>query len=135
MHHFRFAMLLCVLLIAGCETITAKIPGLRASTPSETALSEGIKDYEEASYPEAEKHFLKAQELRLESKSSQIKAYKYLAFIHCTTSREKLCRSEFRKVLELDPHYDLEAAEAGHPLWGPVFRSVKTEMASAAKKK
>jgi hypothetical protein len=35
------------------------------------------------------------------------------------------CRDEFRKVLEIDPSFDLRDDEAGHPTWGPVFRSVK----------
>jgi len=129
MRHFSFTTLLfATLLVAGCANIPLKSPG-------EAALSEGISNYEEAKYPEAEKHIQTALELRLESKSSQVKAYKYLAFIHCASSREKLCRSDFKKALELDPHFDLEAAEAGHPLWGPVFRSVKAEMAAAARKK
>jgi hypothetical protein len=25
----------------------------------------------------------------------------------------------------LDPSFELEASEAGHPIWGPVFRNVK----------
>jgi hypothetical protein len=35
------------------------------------------------------------------------------------------CRDEFRAALDIDPSMQLEPAEAGHPVWGPVFRSVK----------
>ena len=59
------------------------------------------------------------------NRSEQVTAHKYLAFIHCTSGREKQCRDEFRKVLDIDPALELEPAEAGHPVWGPVFRSVK----------
>ena len=40
-------------------------------------------------------------------------------------SRERLCRDEFRKALGADPALELEPAEAGHPVWGPIFRAVK----------
>jgi hypothetical protein len=35
------------------------------------------------------------------------------------------CREEFRKALTMDPSLELSPAEAGHPVWGPVFRSLK----------
>ena len=52
-------------------------------------------------------------------------AHKHLAFIHCAASREKLCRDEFRKALAIDPGLELTPAEAGHPIWGPIFASLK----------
>jgi hypothetical protein len=54
-----------------------------------------------------------------------VKAHKYLAFIHCVSDRAAACRDEFRKALAIDSKLNLTAAEAGHPTWGPVFRSVK----------
>jgi hypothetical protein len=39
------------------------------------------------------------------------------------------CRTQFRRAFEADPAFDLTPAEAGHPTWGPVFRSVKAEVA------
>ena len=35
------------------------------------------------------------------------------------------CRDEFRRALAVDPALELAPAEAGHPVWGPIFRSVK----------
>mgnify|MGYP001549986536 CR=1 FL=1 len=55
----------------------------------------------------------------------QIKAHKYLAFIDCVSGRQPQCREEFRKALDIDPNLELQPNEAGHPTWGPVFRSVK----------
>ena len=48
-------------------------------------------------------------------------------------SRTSACRAEFRKAFEADPAFDLTPAEAGHPMWGPVFRSVKAEVAKKRK--
>jgi Tfp pilus assembly protein PilF len=61
------------------------------------------------------------------SRRDQILAHKHLAFIHCISKREKLCRDEFQKALRLDPGFELDPAEAGHPMWGPAFRAVKAQ--------
>ena len=55
----------------------------------------------------------------------QVNAYKHLAFIQCANNRLAACREEFRKALTLDPALELSRAEAGHPVWGPIFRSLK----------
>jgi Tfp pilus assembly protein PilF len=90
----------------------------------EPVLAAGIQSYEDGKYDEASKALQSALDLGL-SKGDQVRAHKYLAFIHCTSAREKQCRDEFRKALDIDPSLELAPAEAGHPIWGPVFRSVK----------
>jgi hypothetical protein len=106
-------------------------------TPSkgEQALERGVKSYEDGEYKTAEKQLQAALDLGLDAKRDQAKAHKYLAFIKCVSGREKSCRDEFRKALDADPKFDLEAAEAGHPIWGPVLRSIKAERAAKAKSK
>lgn len=89
------------------------------------ALSEGIESYDEGKYAEAQKSLLSALDQGLVFKSDQVKAHKYLAFIYCISGKDKQCRDEFKKALEINPDFELEPAEAGHPQWGPVFRSVK----------
>ena len=92
-------------------------------------LSNAVANYE-ASY-DNENLKISAKELQdalhsgLLNKHDQVIAHKYLAFIYCPSHRKKLCRNEFRMALELDPLFKLTAAEAGHPMWGPVFRSEK----------
>ncbi|MHB8666665.1 MAG: TssQ family T6SS-associated lipoprotein [Burkholderiales bacterium] len=90
----------------------------------EPGLAAGIQNYENGNYDEAAKGLQNALDLGLD-RSDQVKAHKYLAFIHCASGREKQCRDEFKKALDLDPSLELKPAEAGHPIWGPVFRSVK----------
>jgi len=89
------------------------------------ALSEGIESYDEGKYAEAQKSLLSALDQGLAFKRDQVKAHKYLAFIYCISGKDKQCRDEFKKALEINPDFELEPAEAGHPQWGPVFRSVK----------
>lgn len=90
----------------------------------EPLLQAGIKDYEDGRYPQASKNFEAALSAGL-NQSGKITAHKYLAFIHCVSKRERQCRGHFASALELDPAFELGPAEAGHPMWGPVFRSVK----------
>ena len=88
------------------------------------ALSAGLKQYEEGDYAESAKNLQGAIELGVPEKE-RANAHKHLAFIHCSSSREQKCRDEFRKALAVDPALDLSPAEAGHPVWGPIFRSLK----------
>lgn len=83
-----------------------------------------LKQYDAGAYPESLKSFQTAIREGLDDKE-RASAHKYSAFIHCASNRERLCRDEFRRALAADPALELDAAEAGHPVWGPVFRSVK----------
>jgi Tfp pilus assembly protein PilF len=90
-----------------------------------SALSAGLKQYEAGEYEDSAKNLQGALELGVPEKD-RVRAHKYLAFIHCSSNRVGQCRDEFRKALAVDPELDLAPAEAGHPVWGPIFRSVKS---------
>jgi len=89
-------------------------------------LASGIAAYDNGKYAEAAKALRAALAARLD-KADQLEAHKYLAFIECSTNRRNQCRDEFRKALRIDPSFDLEPAEAGHPVWGPIFRNLKAK--------
>jgi Tfp pilus assembly protein PilF len=108
-------------LLAGCVSGPAKV----FESKADQTLSAGIDAYGEGKYPDAVKNLQSALDQGL-SVSDQVKAHKYLAFTHCVSGKERLCREEFRKALDINPNLELEPAEVGHPLWGPVFRAVKT---------
>lgn len=120
---------LLLLLGTGCSSGPVRDVGLDKLSPrkAEQELSTGIKNYEDGNYKTAAKSLLSALESGLTFDSDTVQAHKYLAFIHCLSNREKQCRDEFRKALEKDNKFDLGPAEAGHPIWGPVFRAVKAE--------
>lgn len=107
----------------------AQPPQAAAPSKGEQDLERGIRSYEEGEYKTAAKQLQTALDLGLHAKSDQARAHKYLAFITCASGREKSCREEFGKALDADPNFDLEPAEAGHPVWGAVFRNVKAERA------
>jgi len=89
-----------------------------------SAFSVGLKQYEAGEYTESAKNLQGAISLGLPDRQ-RADANKYLAFIHCASNRERQCRDEFRKALAIDPALELAPAETGHPVWGPIFRSLK----------
>jgi hypothetical protein len=123
------AMLAASTLFAGCGTKPpAAAPSSRtevAEQPGEKALLAGIRAYDDAQYPEAEKQFRQALGTGLRSPKDRAAAHKHLAFIACTSNRMGECESEFLAARQADPAFALSKSEAGHPLWGPVYRRVQ----------
>ena len=124
------ALLCAALLMTACAAPVVRDAGLDkfALRKAEQDLSSGIRAYEDGDYRNSARLLQNALSEGLFLKSDQVAAHKYLAFIHCAQAREKSCRGEFRKALELDPGFELTPAESGHPSWGPVFKSVKQSM-------
>jgi tetratricopeptide (TPR) repeat protein len=91
-------------------------------------LAAGVKQYESGEYEAALKSLQGALDHGLLSKQEQSIARKNLAFVHCVQNREAACRDEFRKAFEIYPDFALSAAEDGHPIWGPVYRNVRTQL-------
>ena len=113
------------LVAAGCDSAPVRdFKSIFQGSKGDPGLAAGIKQYEDGSYGDAAKNLQAAIDQGL-STGDQVRAHKYLAFIHCISARERLCRDEFHKALEINPNLELQPAEAGHPIWGPVFRSVK----------
>lgn len=104
-------------------------PAAAAPSSEQQALKDGIELYNRGQFNDAIKR-LSAPEITSGSKASQLQAYKYTAFSYCVTSRQTLCRQAFEKAFKLDPAFDLQAGEHGHPLWGPAFARAKKQSKS-----
>ncbi len=119
---------LCVLVLGGCSTVLSCDDGRDVrwfSSPTEHILNNGIKSYEDGNYSVSMATLQGLVDNKEAASSERVDAYKYMAFIHCLSAREKMCRDSFKKALEIDSGFNLSPAEAGHPVWGPVFSSVK----------
>lgn len=127
--------LLLIAFLGGCSSAPIRDLGLDKLAPgkAEQELSAGLRAYEDGRYKPAAKNLQSALDAGLAFKTDQVRAHKYLAFIYCISEQERQCREEFRRAYALDSKFDLEPAEAGHPIWGPVFRSVKAEHARKAR--
>jgi Tfp pilus assembly protein PilF len=123
-----FAFVIALVLLAGCSSRPMLGISRTIGTSAAKDLASGIRAYEAGEYEDAERLLQRSVDEELTFKSDRINAHKYLAFVHCVTNEERKCREEFRKVLELDPRFELDRSEAGHPIWGPVFRSTRASL-------
>jgi Tfp pilus assembly protein PilF len=124
----RCAGVALALVLGGCAAPPPAAPpamgGLAdlMERPAERALFEGIRAYDDGQYAQAENALRRALDSGLRSGRDQASAHKLLAFISCTSDRRPACEAEFRAARAADPAFALSRAEAGHPLWGPVYR-------------
>jgi hypothetical protein len=133
----RTLLAITALAAAACQQLpTDQKPAQAAPQITESVLRErateqlaaGVKQYESGDYDNAVKSLTGSLEHGMLSKAEQARARKYLAFSHCVSQREALCRDEFRKAFEIYPDFSLTSAEDGHPSWGPVYRNVRTQL-------
>ena len=113
-------------ILAGCATEPGrKIQDFFSPSRGQAALEAGLRQYDDGDYADSTRNLSTALEQGL-SEREQVAARKHLAFIYCASSRIAPCREEFRRALAVDPSMELAPAEAGHPIWGPVFRALKS---------
>ena len=136
----RSLLVAVALAAAACQNLPGLTDGQQQQPPApqitedvlreraQTQLAEGVKQYDAGDYDNAVKSLSNSLEHGMLSKAEQARARKYIAFSHCVSGREILCRDEFRKAFEIYPEFSLSAAEDGHPIWGPVYRSVRTQL-------
>lgn len=137
----RFLPFALALLVAGCAELPklaapdaapkAAAPQITEETLRDRArgqLAAGVKQYDAGEFDGAQKNLTASLDHGLLSKVDQSRARKLLAFIHCASGREAQCRDEFRKAFEINPEFSLSVAEDGHPIWGPVYRNVRTQL-------
>jgi Tfp pilus assembly protein PilF len=123
----RLPALAACLLVAACATEKPAAPGLLdlSERPAEKALLVGMRAYEDGQYAEAEKQLRSALAKGLASPRDRAGAQKYLAFIYCTSERMTECEAAFRAARKADPSFTLSRSEAGHPVWGPVYKRLQ----------
>jgi len=113
----------CVLLSACAVTPAGGLSEVM-QRPAERALLAGLRAYDDALYVDAERELSKALATGLVSAKDRAAAYKHLAFVYCTSERVKQCEDAFRAARAADAEFALSRAEAGHPLWGPVYKRI-----------
>ncbi len=133
----RYSILLLVgiMILTSCAAFRADKDQPVEQPPQsvgEQLLVNGIGSYEDGEYKSAAKYLQDALNAGLTRMDSMI-AHKYLAFIACSSNNTQRCRDEFRKAFDDDPSFALNAAEVGHPIWGPVYRKVRDQIKSKEK--
>jgi tetratricopeptide (TPR) repeat protein len=131
------------LLLSACADLQKLVPGSEPAKPAQASpqitesvlrqrateqLALGLGQYDKGDTENALKNLTASLEHGMLNKVDQSIARKYLAMIHCVSNREAQCRDEFRKAFEINSDFALTTAEDGHPIWGPVYRSVRTQL-------
>ena len=120
-----FAAAVVAALLAACDTVPQQQApvGLTdlSERPAERALMGAMRAYDDADYPAVERQANEAMKLGLRSTRDIATAHKLRAFVYCTSNRLAACEAEFRAARAADPAFVLSKAEAGHPVWGPVY--------------
>ena len=112
-------------LLAACDTVPQQPQSVGltdlSERPAERALMGAMRAYDDADYPAVERQANEAMKLGLRSPRDIATAHKLRAFVYCTSNRLAACEAEFRAARTADPAFVLSHAEAGHPVWGPVY--------------
>jgi len=138
-----FTVLLPVLGLVSCAhqnvaktgvkpSVVEQPPAIEAAVLGDQALAQGVLMYQSAKYDVAETVLKTAVKQGLSSNAETARAHKFLAFIYCTSKREALCAAAFKQARQSDPNFELSKAEAGHPIWGPVYRKSMLSLRSKA---
>ena len=127
-----------IALLCACAPLTPPPQAPRPVAPQITVdslrlrareqLVTGLKLYETGDYEGALRSLQASLDHGLLEKADQGIARKHLAFVHCVAGREAQCAAEFRRAFEIDPEFALTIAEDGHPIWGPVYRTVRATL-------
>jgi len=122
----RIALASAALLAACVQAPPAPIGVLDISArPAERALLAGLKAYDDAQYESADRLFREALGAGLASPRDRAEAHKRLAFLQCAAGRLADCEAEFRLARQADRTFALDKSEAGHPVWGPVYKKIQ----------
>jgi tetratricopeptide (TPR) repeat protein len=123
----RAALASAAWLLAACVQPPPAPVGLLdvSARPAEKALLAGLKAYDDAQYEPAERLFKQALAAGLASPRDRAEAHKRLAFIDCAAGRLDECEAEFKRARQADNTFALDRSEAGHPVWGPVYKKLQ----------
>ncbi len=104
-------------------------PPAPAAKKPDSVLAAGVGAYDNGDYATARQKLQTVLDQAGSTTADKVTAHKVLAFMACADGKRSLCARHFRLALALDRNFNLTPAEAGHPVWGPVFKKVKAEKA------
>jgi hypothetical protein len=124
---------------SGTSAVQPTVPIEPPKITAEQLLQEGTTLYDKGDYRNAIRKLTSAKDTADEGSAVKASSLRLLAFSYCVSNQRALCKQQFTTLLAMDPNFQLSRGEAGHPLWGPVFREAvvasKPSAAPANKKK
>jgi hypothetical protein len=122
----RISPALLTVTLAACvhQPVSAPEP----PPPTQAALDQMQnvrKAYDQGQYGDVIRMVAVSQDLAAAPADLQVESLKLQAFSYCVMKYRQLCEDSFVRILQIQPTFDLSAAERGQPQWGPAFREVK----------
>lgn len=117
--------LLLTTVLAACASNEPKEPPSPYSDSEQVLLDELRKKFTAGSYDAIIEDVTNKPEYQTGGVPFRTQSMKLLAFSQCVSKKVRDCTKTFDRILEIDPKFELEPAEAGHPSWGPVFAKEK----------
>ena len=121
----RILIVLLIWVLGGCHALNTCDDQWWYNRDPVSKLEKGIKTYEEGQYIDSMDLFDQVIAADEASRYVKVEAYKYRAFIYCLSNKPGLCQESFKKAFILNPRFELTPSEAGHPIWGPVYKRAK----------
>jgi len=127
------ALVIPLFLVTGCATTPPPEP---AGPPQPERLSQQVarttleraqQAYDEGDYAKA-LSTLKSGGVSVfdgAEPPTRLAAMKLEAFSYCVSNQLAECRTQFLKILDAFPNFELSVAERKHPVWGPAFEAAK----------
>ncbi|KOF53763.1 MULTISPECIES: TssQ family T6SS-associated lipoprotein [unclassified Achromobacter] len=116
-------------LLSGCAALSPLTAEPPPTAEAVAELQQVRDDYAAGRYGAVIRGVATSDALATAPKAVRIEAYKLQAFSYCVTRYAQLCQDSFARILQLDPGFQLAPNEAGHPIWGPVFRRARARAA------
>ena len=125
------ALAFALFVVAGCTTTPPPEPAPQPERLSQqvarTTLEKAQQAYDEGDYAKAVST-LKSGGVSVfdaAEPATRLDAMKLEAFSYCVANQVPECRTQFRKILDAFPSFELNVAERKHPVWGPAFEAAK----------
>lgn len=126
------ALAFTLLMVAGCTTPQpapdpAPQPERLSQQVARTTLERAQQAYDEGDYAKTISTLKSGGVSVFEGAdaNTRLDAMKLEAFSYCVANQIPECRTQFRKILDAFPTFDLSVAERKHPVWGPAFEAAK----------
>lgn len=120
-------------MLAACSSPKKEEPKSPYSEKEQVLLEELRKKFTAGSYDAVIEDVSQMPEYQAGGLPFRTQSLKFLAFSQCVSNKVRDCTKTFDTILDLDPNFNLEPAEAGHPSWGPVFAKEKANAHIATK--
>ncbi|MBJ2159941.1 TssQ family T6SS-associated lipoprotein [Variovorax sp. IB41] len=123
------ALAFTLLLVTGCQTTPEPPPQPErlSQKVARDTLERAQQAYDEGDYAKAITTLKSGGVSVFEGAepATRQSAMKLEAFSYCVSNQIPECRTQFRKILDVFPNFELNVAERKHPVWGPAFEAAK----------